>query len=195
MPVLLLISLLQRFPTVIILFLATFATFVAAGGAGAQGAAKTPKDQPGSTPAKEQQFISTNWTMGCKPTGEDGALACQASNTIVTEKGGQTLLAMSVAPWQQTFATSDNVLRVQLPHGLDLTTAVQIQIDDGKPHSLILQTSDATGLYARAGLTEKLLTLMKKGNIVKVSFAAMNGKKFQIPLALKGFTAVFDKLR
>ncbi len=195
MPALLLISLLQRFPLVTILFLATFATFVAAGGSGAQGTAKTSKDQPGSTPVKEQQFISTNWTMGCKPTGEDGALACQASNTIVTEKGGQTLLAMFVAPWQQKFATADNVLRVQLPHGLDLTTAVQIQIDDGKPHSLVLQTSDATGLYARIGLTEKLILLMKKGNIVKVSFAAMNGKKLQVPLALKGFAAVFDKLR
>ncbi len=195
MPVLKTMLLLQRFLSVIILFLAVFATFVVAGSTGAQGTAKKSKEQPEAASVKGPQFISTNWTMGCKPTGKDATLVCQASNTIVRKKGGQTLLAMLVTPWKLKIATAEYVLRVQLPHGLDLTAGVEIQIDKGKSHSLVLQTSDATGLYARTGLNDKLLLSMKMGNIVKVSFTAMNGKKFQIPIALKGFSAVLDKLR
>ncbi len=195
MPVSRTISLLRCFPSVVILLPVVFITFVATGSSGAQETAKPSKDQAVAAPVKASRFISSKWTMGCKPAGEDSALVCQASNKIVAQKGGQTLLAVFVAPWEQKFATSENVLRVQLPHGLDLTTGVQIQIDGGKPHKLVLQTSDATGLYARIGLTAKLLLSMKMGKIVQVSFTAMNGKKFQIPMALKGFSAVFDKLR
>ena len=60
---------------------------------------------------------------------------------------------------------------------------------------LVLQTSDATGLYARIGLSGELLSSMKQGSTLKVSFAAMNGNNFQIPLTLNGFTAVFAKLK
>jgi invasion protein IalB len=179
----------------ICLGLAIFTTLTSVGNSRAQETVKPAVDQNKSKPAKAPQFVASNWTMGCNPTGTDNKLVCQASQTIVTKKGGQTLLAVSVAPWEQKYATEANVLRVQLPHGLSIPVGVQINIDDKTAYSLVIQTSDATGLYARIGLSEKILLAMTKGKTLTVNFAAMNGRKFQIPMTLKGFSAVFNKLQ
>jgi invasion protein IalB len=171
-------------------------TFAAADGALAQAKANTSIDQSSSAqPAQGPKFVTSNWVASCKPQGEAGGLICQASQTITMVKSGKVLLSVHVSPWTQKFATAKHVLRLKLPHGVDMPAGAQIHIDDKAVHTPVFQTSDISGLYARIGLSDKLLTLMQQGKVLNVIFSAMNGKKIQVPLTLKGFTAVFAKIK
>ena len=133
--------------------------------------------------------------MGCGPTGKNAALICQATQTIGIEKSRQVILVITVAPWRMKNSDADFVVRVRLPHGVNIPAGVQIKIDDAPSRSLVIQTSTKEGLFARTGLSEGLLSSMKRGAVMHVSFQSLAGKKLQIPTTLKGFSAVFSKLK
>lgn len=162
------------------------------GGAALSQTAKRP-----TAPAKRQgtKLVSSNWLLACKPIGTDKNLLCQATQTISFQKNRQTLLALVVTPWKQKNATSPFVLRVQLPHGVNIPAGVRIQIDDKPVQSLIVVTSSAAGLFARIGLSRKLASSMERGALLKIGFSSLNGNKLQIPATLKGFSSVFAKLQ
>ncbi len=155
-----------------------------------------PKTGPDSKIVKSKgaQIVSGSWNLGCAPVGGDKKLLCEASRTIVLKNTGKVLLSVFITPWTQTKATAAYVLRLQLPHGLNLPEGVQIQIDDGEINSPVFQTTNQNGIYARIGLTKKLLNSLQTGKILNVRFSAMNGNKLSIPVSLNGFAPVFARM-
>ena len=106
-------------------------TVAAADGALAQAKSSTTIDQTQSAqPAQGLKFVTSNWVASCKPQGEAGELICQASQTITMARNGKVLLSVHVSPWTQKFATAKHVLRLKLPHGIDMPAGTQIHIDD-----------------------------------------------------------------
>ena len=72
---------------------------------------------------------------------------------------------------------------------------MHFQIDEQAAQSPVIQTSNQAGLFARSELTEALLTALKKGATMTVSFSALNGNTLSVPVTLSGFSAVFAKLQ
>jgi invasion protein IalB len=157
----------------------------------------TEADAQGTTPAEaETTLVSSSWTVGCGPAADgDKDLLCEASQTIVVRKTGQTLLVAYVTPWRQAGVPNSFVLRFQLPHGLDIPAGVQVRIDGRPMASPVIQTSGNAGVFARTNLTSMLLSALKKGATMTVTFTALNGRKLSVPVTLDGFSAAFAKLK
>lgn len=147
------------------------------------------------TPASTAQLVSGGWTLGCRSERRSKQLLCEASQTIAVAKTRETLLSVFVTPVQNEEETQSFVLRFQLPHGLNLPAGVHFQIDEQAAQSPVIQTSNQAGLFARSELTEALLTALKKGATMTVSFSALNGNTLSVPVTLSGFSAVFAKLQ
>ncbi|MCP4932675.1 MAG: hypothetical protein GY927_00385 [bacterium] len=143
---------------------------------------------------KGQRLVSSNWVSGCKSVGADNKLYCQATQTISIQKTKQALIVLIVTPWKQKTATDPYLLRIRVPHGTNIPAGVRIQIDNKPFQRLAVITSTAAGLFARIGLSKKLLSSMEKGAILKVGFNSLNGKKILVPSTLKGFGSIIKKL-
>lgn len=141
------------------------------------------------------KIVTGVWTVNCSPVGEDQKLICEASRTIALQQTGESLLTVFVSPWQQDGATEPFLMRLQLPHGLDLPKGVQIKVDEGSAGTATFQTTTPTNVFARLGLSDGLIGSLKKGKIMSVSFSGINGNQISIPVPLNGFTAVFAKLK
>ncbi len=164
-------------------------------GFGADGLAQSTDTGAETETTTDTALLTSNWNLSCTPDSSTQELLCEASQTIAFAESRQTLLIVFVTPWKQANATDPFVLRFQLPHGLDLPQGVQIQIDDESEQSPVIQTSTQVGVYARIGLSERLLASLKKGATMNVVFTAMNGNKFSVPVSLDGFSAIFAKLQ
>ena len=145
--------------------------------------------------SSDSKIESSGWELGCKPNGRTRKLLCEASQTIAVGKTHKRLLAVFVTPWQRADAPDSFVLRLQLPHGLDLQAGVHIRIDDKAAPSPEIQTSSPSGVFARTELTDPFLASLEKGSAMKVSFSAINGTRLTVPVILKGFSAVFARLK
>lgn len=141
------------------------------------------------------EIVPGSWNLGCKPFGNSGELLCEASRVIVLKKTKKALISVFVSPWKQAKATAPYLLRLQLPHGLDLPAGVSIQVDKDVKHAAIYQTTNQSGVFARLGLSNNTLSAMQAGKILAVNFSAINGNKISIPVSLSGFTAVFSKMK
>lgn len=164
---------------------------------GATAATLTPggTSPPKLEAPKGTEIVSGNWNLGCKPFGNSNELLCEASRIIVLKQNNEALLSVFVTPWKQDQATAPYLLRLQLPHGLNLPEGIHIQVDELETHNAIFQTSNQNGIFARIGLSDKVLSAMQAGKILTVSFSAINGNKISIPVPLNGFTAVFSKMK
>lgn len=168
---------------------AAVALALVSGSAIAQNAKTTEKRAAGP------KLISSSWTVSCRPAGETQELLCEASQTISLAESRQTLLGVFVTPWQQKDKKEAFILRFQLPHGVNLPKGVHTKIDNKAGPAPEVQTSNQVGLFAKTDVTPTLLASLKKGSTMTVSFSSMNGNQLAIPVTLKGFSAVFEKLK
>lgn len=105
-------------------------------------------------------------------------------------QGRKPLLVTSI---QRDLKKKGYMLVLRLPHGLNLPVGVQLQIDKQKARRLAVLSSDRGGTFTRVTLAPKVLVALQKGNVLKVSFISINGKRFEIPVSLAGFSAAFSK--
>jgi invasion protein IalB len=150
---------------------------------------------PAAKGATSAKLVSGPWNLECHPAGPEQKLVCEVSKKIALEKTRKILLTVFVTPRNAGKGAEAHVLRYQLPHGLNLTSGVKVQIDKGEALSPIIVTTSQAGVFARLGMNAVLLGSLKKGSIMKVDFAAMNGTSLSIPVSLQGFSAVYDKLK
>ena len=156
-------------------------------GAQAQSTADKPVAKPNPS-RKTSRFVSSNWTVTCRPGAKFKKMVCELSNAITDVKSKQ-LLVRAVIQGQP------RQLVMQLPHGLALNSGVFIQVDDGPALRTDTATSAQKGVFTRTSLSASLLAAMKKGKQIKISVSAMNGKKIIILIGLNGFSVAFDKFK
>ncbi|CAN0509396.1 unnamed protein product, partial [Discosporangium mesarthrocarpum] len=125
--------------------------------------------------------------------GQD--VACEASQSIALENTRRAVLTVFVTPWHGDDAGFGEVLRFQLPHGLDIPAGLTMAVDGQALDAPAIQTSSPAGLFARIGLTAPLRDALKAGATMTLGATALNGNTLAVPVPLDGFTAVYDKLQ
>ena len=165
------------------------ALFAAAALTLVSGSAAAQKTKTPEKTAAGPKLVSSNWTVSCRPAGETQELLFEASQTISLAESRQTLLGVYVTPWKNKDKDDSFILRFQLPLG------VQTTIDNKAGPSPEMQTSNQVGLFGKTDVTGALLVALKKGTTMTVSFSSMNRNRLAIPVTLKGFSAVFEKLK
>lgn len=111
--------------------------------------------------------------------------------TVVLTNTGQLLASMLV---RLPAETRSPVMVIQVPSGLYLPAGLNLQIDDGKPQPVPLQTCDPKGCYAGMPVAADLLAALKSGKRLTVTFQNISKSNVTVPLSLDNFAEAYQKI-
>ncbi|MEO8318653.1 MAG: invasion associated locus B family protein [Bradyrhizobium sp.] len=131
------------------------------------------------------------WTSRCASDGRQAALLCEMEQSLYMTKTGQLVASVNV---KLPPDTRQPVMMIQLPVGLFLPAGVNLQIDEGKPQPLAIQTCDLKGCYAATTLSPDLLGSMKSGKRFAVVFQNLSKENVTFAFGLSGFGDGYDKI-
>jgi invasion protein IalB len=132
------------------------------------------------------------WAARCNSASRDAPLECAIEQTAVLSKTGQLIVLVNIRVPSDTHTP---VALVQLPLGLNLPAGAKLQVDDGKTNDLQIQTCENRGCYASLPITSEMLTALKTGKQLKVSFQNLTKETIAIPMPLADFAAAYDKIK
>jgi len=153
-----------------------------------------PATPPAATPSTDQGSAPPpqGWVARCASASRDAPLECAIEQTAVLTKTGQLIVLVNIRVPSDTHAP---VALVQLPLGLNLPAGAKLQVDDGKPVDLQIQTCETRGCYASSPVAADLLATLKSGKQLKVSFQTLAKETITIPMPLGDFGAAYDKIK
>jgi invasion protein IalB len=155
-------------------------------------AAQSPGAAPPQPAAGEANAPAPlTWTTRCFSEGRKAALLCEVEQSMFITKTGQLVASVNV---KLPADTRQPVMMIQLPVGLFLPAGVSLQIDEGKPQSLAIQTCDLKGCYAATPVAPEMLGAMKSGKRLAVVFQNLNKENVNLAFALSGFVEGYDKI-
>lgn len=150
---------------------------------------------PGATaqaaPAEGNAPPQPVWTSRCSSEGRKAALLCEIEQSLFITKTGQLVASVNVKLPPET---RQPVMMIQLPVGLFLPGGVNLQVDEGKPQALVIQTCDLKGCYAATTISPELLGTMKSGKRLSVTFQNLNKENVNLAFVLSGFAEGYDKI-
>ncbi len=158
-------------------------------------AAPAPKAKPEATPtatsapAENQDVLPSHWTSRCVSEARNSSVECVVEQSAIVTKTGQLLADVSV---RVPADTHHPVMLIQLPVGLYLPAGVTVQIDNGKPQQITLQTCDLKGCYGAEPLPDDMLAAMKSGTRFAVSFQNTSKETVVIPFGLSNFAETYQ---
>lgn len=156
----------------------------------AQTAASPAAPQAEANPANGQP--PPGWAARCSSPSRDAPLECAIEQTAVLTKTGQLIILVNIRVPSDTHTP---VALVQLPLGLDLPAGAKFQVDDGKSIDLQVQTCENRGCYASTPIAPDVLTALRSGKQLKVSFQNLGKETISIPIPLADFAAAYDKIK
>jgi invasion protein IalB len=156
----------------------------------APAAAAPAENANGAAPANTPP--PPGWAARCGSASRDAPLECAIEQSAVLPKTGQLVILVNIRVPADTHTPS---ALIQLPLGLNLPGGAKLQVDDGKTVDLQIQTCEARGCYAGTAIAPELLTAMKSGKQLKISFQNLNKETLTVPLPLTDFAAAYDKIK
>jgi invasion protein IalB len=151
----------------------------------------TPATPPAET-APTNTAAPPGWAVRCTSASREAPLECAMEQTAVLSKTGQLIVLVNIRVPSDTHTP---VALVQLPLGLNLPVGAKFQVDDGKAAELQIQTCENRGCYASTPIAPELLTALRSGKQLKVSFQNLGKETITIPMPLADFAAAYDKIK
>jgi invasion protein IalB len=180
-------------------FLVAVVTLGPSGFCYAQQAAKSkaaPQAAPTAAPQAENPAAGAapqpGWAARCTSVSRAAPPECAMEQTAILTKTGQLIVLVNIRVPADTHTP---VALVQLPLGLNLPAGAKFQVDDGKAADLQIQTCENRGCYASTPIAPDLLTALKSGKELKVSFQNLAKETISIPMPLVDFAAAYDKIK
>jgi invasion protein IalB len=137
----------------------------------------------GQVETKGEAHIFFDWRVAC-----DETQTCRMAQTIVQPSTRRLILQMKV------FAGEEPTLLVSFPLGILLSTGWQYQIDNNRNTVLPFEICNSEGCHAGVKLTPQLLSAMKRGNEMKITFFDAGQEEVEPVISLIGFTKAWEAL-
>ena len=144
---------------------------------------------PGLPPALAQD-VPAAWRVEC--AGDGKTLDCRAIQQMINREDKQLVAQLSTRIAADTKAP---VLLIQLPLGISLTEPVQLKVDNGITERQPVQTCTNVGCIVSVPLKDPMLTAMRGGTTLKMSFQDTSKRTIAIDVPLLGFGLAFDKAK
>ena len=157
-----------------------------------KGAAPAVQAAPAAPQADSNTPSSPGWIARCASASRDAPLECAVEETAVLTKTGQLVVLVNI---RVASDTRQPVALVQLPLGLNLPVGAKLQVDDGKPVDLQIQTCENRGCYANLPIAPDMLAALRSGKQLKVSFQNLGKETITIPMPLTDFAPAYDKIK
>ena len=139
-----------------------------------------------------------DWVYQCAKQNEKSPEVCHISQNLTYKKDNKPLLNIAIGELVGSNAATGKgkeVVVAVLRLGILLTAGVELKIGEGKGTLPPIQWCLANGCHSYVELTTELLSLMKKGNTLNVTFQNPKQQKVTIPVSLKGFTKAYNTLK
>jgi invasion protein IalB len=131
------------------------------------------------------------WVARCASASREAPLECAIEETAVLTKTGELVVLVNIRVANDTHAP---IAVVQLPLGLSLRAGAKLQVDDGKPLDLQIETCENRGCCASTPVAPDLLAALQSGKKLKVSFQNLGKETITIPMPLTDFGSAYDKI-
>jgi invasion protein IalB len=154
--------------------------------------APTPAPAPQAEATPPPNAPAPGWAVRCTSASREAPLECAMEQTAVLSKTGQLIVLVNIRVPSDTHTP---IALVQLPLGLNLPAGAKLQVDDGTPIDLQIQTCENRGCYASAPIAAEVLAALKSGKQLKVSFQNLGKETITIPMPLTDFAAAYDKIK
>ena len=141
--------------------------------------------------------MKTTWSVRCEKKEDFKADhkrgKCEMYQRQDMKNNGQRVIELAIGyPKDQKEARGIFIL----PMGILLTPgSVKLTIDDGAPMNFDVRYCLPNGCYAYVTLSDDVLSTMSKGTQAVVEVTNASGKKLDIPMPLKGFTAALKEIQ
>lgn len=146
----------------------------------------------GSLRAADETEKYGNWTAKCEESKGKVQGGCFIFQNLVLREGGQRVLQFAVG----YVATTDApIALLSLPLGISLPPGVTIRIGDAQPTRVIVERCEPNGCRAGLKLNDALLTQLKRGTQLTVTFHDAERRPIEVPLSLDGFEAGLEALK
>ena len=140
----------------------------------------------------EMKSPETNWSARCTRTPAGVTSSCHVIQRIKRNKTGALLMSVLI---DLPVKSLQPELRLSLPLGLYLPAGTTLKVDRAPTKEIEIETCDSKGCYAAVSVDEPLLTALKLGNTLTVTFQNVAKEPIAVPVTLVGFTAAFAKIR
>lgn len=135
---------------------------------------------------------SKNWKVVCVAGGRGEQLVCTMEQQIIVRETGQRLARLTIKKTNagEGFAS----ILLQVPLGLSIVDNLVLQVDQAAPLTIPIQTCDAAGCYGGHIIDNKLLSGLRAGNQLVLSFFDLQKQKMSATFTLAGFTSAYSKI-
>lgn len=132
------------------------------------------------------------WHSRCEETRGKIEGGCFIFQDLVLKQGGQRVLQFAAGFAE---STPDPIALLSLPLGISLPPGVSLQVDDGKPTTLMVERCEPTGCRAGIKLAPALMRQLEGGSKLKVTFHDAERKPIEMQVVLAGFTAALAQIK
>lgn len=142
--------------------------------------------------AAEESEKYGNWTAKCEASKGKVQGGCFIFQNLVLREGGQRVLQFAVG---YVATTEAPIALLSLPLGISLPPGVSIRIGDAQPTRVLVERCEPNGCRAGLKLSEDLLTQLREGTQLTVTFHDAERRPIEVPLSLDGFEAGLTALK
>lgn len=142
------------------------------------GAAGTPPE------ASSSPQVFSDWQVSC-----DASQLCRISQTVAQPATARAILQARI------FKGDDPTLLVSFPLGILLSPGWRYRIDGRAETILPFEICDTSGCHAGIKLTPELISALKRGNRVQITFFDAAQTAVEPVLSLAGFTKAWEILK
>ena len=126
--------------------------------------APQPQTAQGTEGLQELSKLKTStnpgWVSRCMSETRKSPVVCSVEETLVLANTGQVVATVAVRTQSDT---KEPMMTVRVPVGIYLPGGLSMQIDEGKPQALPLQTCNLQGCYAEIPISQTLLASLEIG--------------------------------
>ncbi|EKV27011.1 hypothetical protein C882_1940 [Caenispirillum salinarum AK4] len=150
-----------------------------------QPAAAQGAGQPGKIGNADIGQTYGDWTGACE-TVPGGARECYIFQTVQQGQGGQPIMSLKVGTFLEN---NQPAILADLPTGIMIQPGAMFAVDGGQEARVPYQICTPGLCRAIVPLNDQMLSKMKAGASLNVSFVTAAGQKVSADASLSGFTA------
>ena len=148
------------------------------------GCAAIAAPAPSETVKPSETKTYGDWTVRCYPVASPSP--CDMYELLANKQTNQRVMSVSIAFMP---AREQHVIQIAVPLGIYIPKGLMIESEPYKSGVLPYRRCDRAGCYVERLLDASAVrALARATNGVKVKIVADNGKVFEIPFSLKGYS-------
>lgn len=145
------------------------------------------------TVAAQEQKPDTLWQTQCfGPSKDPASLTCEASQSLRVKESGKLLFKVDVI---SPAGAPVKIMSIQAPLGFYLPGKLNLTVDDAPLADLDIASCDGRGCFLNTQLAPEMVTALKAGNSLKISFAPTADKRQAVEIPLTGFTRAMEAIQ